>query len=91
MRDLRQKALVLFNFAGLTKKEMKNVGEKVQKKFTQHKVFIDAKYFKKNKYDYNWFSCTVEPALDGVIIFHRTSAGVKQVACFHADSLQFGE
>jgi len=79
MKDERKKALVLFNFAGLTKAQMTIICNKVKSKYPEHEVYQDAKFFKKHKFDYNWFACTVEPCVDGVTVFHKYSQGTRSV------------
>jgi len=78
-KDTRKKALVLFNFAGLEPQKFNYIRVLMSNRYPQHEVFTDAKYFKKHKYDYNWFACTVEPVIDGISVLHRMSTGIRLV------------
>lgn len=90
-KDLRQKALVLFNFANLSKKQQQIIVDEVKKKYPQHEVYADARYFKKHKYDYNWFSCTIEPVIGGVSVLHRMATGIRQVLFVDWNKLEGAE
>ena len=78
-KDERTKAIVLFNFAHISKKELLLVAQKMGNKYPAHEIHTDAKEFKKAKFDFNWFVCTVESTLDGVAVLHKQVTGIKTV------------
>jgi hypothetical protein len=78
-KDIRPKAFVLFNFAGLNEKQMEIVVNQFKELRRQTNVYRDGKFFKKNKLAFNWFICTVEPStdVDTVSINHYVKSEAK--------------